>query len=63
MEQCIAAARHNMRLGRRVRDLAASGKLLVPVLHHLFHAAVVLLLYQLVAATPDDGAAGVHLDG
>ena len=47
-------------LGRRVRDLAAAGKLLVPVLHHLFHAAVVLLLYQLVTATPDDGAAALQ---
>ena len=46
-----------MRLGRWVRDLAASRKLLVPVLHRLFHAAVLLLLYPLMPAAPDDGDA------
>lgn len=45
---CSEAARRNLKLGRWVRDLSPSRKLLSQVLHNIFNAAVVLLLHQLL---------------
>ncbi|KAJ9144217.1 Fungal specific transcription factor domain-containing protein [Pleurostoma richardsiae] len=50
IRSCSDAARLNLRLGRRVRDDAGgpAGKLLLPDLHNVFNAAVVLMLHQAV---------------
>lgn len=49
--QCSAAARRNLRLGRHIHErcsLSSPGKLVMLELHHIFNAAVVLLLHQMV---------------
>ncbi|KAH8204498.1 hypothetical protein TruAng_001414 [Truncatella angustata] len=57
---CIKAARRNVRLGRWVRDLSTSRKLLSQCLHNLFNAAVILLLNQLLAdELNEDDALGI----
>lgn len=48
IQDCIATARDNIKLGRWVRDLSMTKKLLSQDLHHLFNAAIVLLLNQLL---------------
>lgn len=54
--KCSAAARRNLRLGRHIYDRCVdnrdgthdSGKLVMLDLHHIFNAAVILLLHQMV---------------
>ncbi|KAH7027943.1 uncharacterized protein B0I36DRAFT_365071 [Microdochium trichocladiopsis] len=48
IQDCIATARSNIKLGRWVRELSGSKKLLSQDLHHIFNAAIVLLLNQLL---------------
>lgn len=57
LRSCSEAARKNLRLGRWVRDLTASRKLLSQGLHNIFNAAVILLLNQLLVDTLDDSDA------
>ncbi|ORY61798.1 uncharacterized protein BCR38DRAFT_39686 [Pseudomassariella vexata] len=45
---CSDAARRNLRLGRWVRDLMPSRKMLLTSLHNIFNAAIILLLHQLL---------------
>lgn len=56
--ECSAAARRNLWLGRHINELCnvkgtdginTNGKLVMLDLHHIFNAAVVLLLYQMVS--------------
>lgn len=55
--ECSAAARRNLWLGRHINELCSvrdsnglnNGKLVMLDLHHIFNAAVVLLLYQMVS--------------
>ncbi|KAK9773901.1 hypothetical protein AB5N19_05694 [Seiridium cardinale] len=48
IRMCSKAARRNLRLGRWIRDISQSRKLLLQTLHHMFNAAVILLLNQLL---------------
>ncbi|KXJ88613.1 hypothetical protein Micbo1qcDRAFT_138397 [Microdochium bolleyi] len=48
IQDCIATARNNIKLGRWVRDLSMTKKLLSQDLHHIFNAAIILLLNQLL---------------
>ncbi|KAK9415267.1 hypothetical protein SUNI508_02115 [Seiridium unicorne] len=48
IRMCSKAARSNLRLGRWIRDISQSRKLLFQTLHHMFNAAVILLLNQLL---------------
>ncbi|KAI0026227.1 hypothetical protein F4780DRAFT_719072 [Xylariomycetidae sp. FL0641] len=52
IQQCVSAARSNLRLGRWMRDLTR--KLLSGVLHNIFNAAIILLLYQLLSESIED---------
>ncbi|KAI0133707.1 fungal-specific transcription factor domain-containing protein [Xylariales sp. AK1849] len=54
ISRCTEAARRNLRLGRWIRDLIPSRKLLSQGLHNMFNAAVILLLHQLLVDTLDD---------
>lgn len=57
IRQCIDAARRNLRLGRWMRDLTQTRKLLSSTLHNIFNAAIILLLYRLLVDTLDEGDA------
>lgn len=50
--ECSAAARRNLRWGRhiydRCMDNTVGGKLVMMDLHHIFNAAIILLLHQMV---------------
>lgn len=48
IRECSDTARRNLRLGRWIRDISPSHKLLLPDLHHIFNAAIVLMLHQIV---------------
>ncbi len=45
---CSDAARRNLRLGRLMRLHSPRQKLLLPDLHHIFNAAIVLMMHQVV---------------
>ncbi|SPQ23514.1 350fac74-ea02-4724-bed3-172135972bed [Thermothielavioides terrestris] len=45
---CSDAARCNLRLGRLMRLHSPRKKLLLPDLHHIFNAAIVLMMHQIV---------------
>jgi hypothetical protein len=45
---CSDAARRNLRLGRLMRLHSPRQKLLLPDLHHIFNAAIVLIMHQVV---------------
>ncbi|KAJ2895966.1 hypothetical protein MKZ38_006013 [Zalerion maritima] len=47
-QRLVVAARTNLSLARHLSTLSPTQKLLQPELHHVFNAAVVLLLHQLV---------------
>ncbi|CAJ2505860.1 Uu.00g132540.m01.CDS01 [Anthostomella pinea] len=47
-DQCVTAARSNLRLGRWIRESTRSRKLLSNGLHNIFNAAIILLLHQLL---------------
>jgi hypothetical protein len=57
IRQCSEAARENLKIGRFIRDLTPSRKLLQNPLHNIFNAAVILILYQLLVDTLDDNDA------
>src|SRR5205807_9020289 len=48
IKKCAESARSNLRLGRWVEELSPRGKLLQPELHHVFNAAIILLLHELL---------------
>ena len=54
IDQCSAAARRSLQLGRWMRDLSPMHKLTSRGLHHIFNAAIILLLHQLLFDTLDD---------
>lgn len=45
---CSDAARCNLRLGRLMRLHSPRQKLLMPDLHHIFNAAIVLMMHQII---------------
>ncbi|KAB5566749.1 hypothetical protein GE09DRAFT_745875 [Coniochaeta sp. 2T2.1] len=48
IRSCSDAARRNLRLGRWLCGISPAGKLLLPDLHHVFNAAIVLMLHHIV---------------
>lgn len=48
IRSCSDAARRNLRLGRLMRLHSPRQKLLLPDLHHIFNAAIVLTMHQIV---------------
>ena len=48
IRQCSDAARRNLRLGRWLLEISPAHKLLLPELHYIFNAAIILMLHQIV---------------
>ncbi|KAK3402420.1 hypothetical protein B0T20DRAFT_345053 [Sordaria brevicollis] len=48
IRRCSDAARRNLRIGRRLQIISPGGKLLVQDLHHIFNAAIILLMHQIL---------------
>lgn len=48
IRDCSDAARRNLRLGKWLSSISPAGKLLLPDLHHIFNAATILMLHQIV---------------
>ena len=48
IRQCVDAARRNMQLGKMIRSMDVSQKLLTSTLHNIFNAATILLLNLLL---------------
>ncbi|TPX13684.1 uncharacterized protein E0L32_005887 [Thyridium curvatum] len=48
IRECSDAARRNLRLGRWLHTMSPGSKLLLPDLHNIFNAAIILLLHQIV---------------
>ncbi|KAK4168374.1 high-affinity nicotinic acid transporter [Cladorrhinum sp. PSN259] len=46
---CTTAAQRNLRLGWLIRERSPNGKLLIPDLHHIFNAALILIMHQIVS--------------
>ncbi|KAL8285763.1 hypothetical protein RB597_002720 [Gaeumannomyces tritici] len=55
--KCSEAARHNLRLGRWLAEISPASKLLLPDLHCVFNAAIMLMLHQIAfVEQPSDGS-------
>jgi len=48
IRECSDAARRNLRLGRWLQKMRPSQKLMLPDLHNIFNATIILLLHQMV---------------
>lgn len=48
IRDCSDAARRNLRLGKWIMEISPGGKLLLPDLHHIFNAAIILMLHQII---------------
>jgi hypothetical protein len=48
IRDCSDVARRNLRLGRWLTGISPAGKLLLPDLHHIFNAAIILMLHHIV---------------
>ncbi|OIW25360.1 hypothetical protein CONLIGDRAFT_673457 [Coniochaeta ligniaria NRRL 30616] len=48
IRNCSDVARRNLRLGRWLGGISPAGKLLLPDLHHIFNAAIILMLHHIV---------------
>ncbi|EAA31086.2 hypothetical protein GE21DRAFT_8551 [Neurospora crassa] len=48
IRKCSDAARRNLRIGRRLQIISPGQKLLVQDLHHIFNAAIILLMHQIL---------------